>query len=82
MVVGRQFRRPTIHQMKILSKTAKIIDGQGYVQQSGVTVIEHPASGNQPATVQIGATSHRADDLERIAPDRLRSPAFGWEVQL
>lgn len=33
------------------------------------------------ATVQIGSTEHRADDLI-IAADRLRSKAAGWEVVL
>jgi predicted nuclease with RNAse H fold len=69
------------YNMKTLSRTARLYDRSGYLQKSGVTVIEHPETDKLAAIISVNGAEHRRDDLE-VAADRIRHKSAGWEVVL
>jgi hypothetical protein len=56
-----------------------VYGSDGYIQTRGVQVRDLPAGDEDCATVRIGATIHRRDDL-RVSDDgrRIESIVAGW----
>lgn len=67
--------------MKTLSNKATLINRDGYIEARGLTVVAHPATATTVASIQVGRTEHRVDDLE-VSTDRIRSKLAGWEAVL
>ena len=67
--------------MKTISTNATLINSAGYIDGRGLTVIAHDDTATNCATIEIGGTEHRRDDLD-ISGGLIRSKLAGWEIVL